>query len=102
MSQPAIVAAPTAPKNFVPANTNAADWSQLQPLYQSLITRELKCQRCLEKLILDRSDLDAAAEEAQANLYIAMTCHTDDAAAKKGFLDFVEHVEPQLKRVALN
>ncbi len=99
MSQPAIVAAPTAPKNFVPANTNAADWSHLQPLYQSLITRELKCQRCLEKLILDRSDLDAAAEEAQANLYIAMTCHTDDAAAKKGFLDFVEHVEPQLKRV---
>ena len=85
MSQPAIVTAPTAPKNFVPANTNAADWSQLQPLYQLLITRELKCQRCLEKLILDRSDLDAAAEEAQANLYIAMTCHTDDAAAKKVF-----------------
>jgi oligoendopeptidase F len=99
MSQPAVDASPAAAKPFLPAGLNAADWTQLEPLYQSLISREIKCEKCLEKLILNRSDLDAAANEAEANLYIAMTCHTDDAAAKQAFLNFVERVDPNLKRV---
>ncbi|MCE9619920.1 MAG: M3 family oligoendopeptidase [Planctomycetes bacterium] len=100
MSQPAVDCSPTAAtQSFVPAGLNAADWNQLEPLYQQLITRTLRCENCLERLILDRSELDAAASEAEANLYIGMTCHTDNAAAKKAFLDFVEQVDPNLKRV---
>ena len=33
-----------------------------RPLYQALVDRELKCPKCLEKLLLDRSDLGRAAE----------------------------------------
>ena len=94
-------AAPTAFR-FIPATLDATQWSQLEPLYQKLLDRTLKCQNCLEKLILDRSELDAAAAEAEANLYIAMTCHTDDAAIKARFLKFVEEVDPNLKRVGFD
>lgn len=83
--------------DFVPKDLDATRWENLQPLYQSLIDRPLKCSGCLERLLLDRSELDAAASEAHANLYISMTCHTDDEQIKKAYLDFVEHVEPRLK-----
>ncbi len=87
---------------FIPATLDATQWSQLEPLYQKLLDRTLKCENCLQGLILDRSELDAAAAEAEANLYIAMTCHTDDADIKARFLKFVEEVDPNLKRVGFD
>ncbi len=84
--------------NFVPVELDASKWENLQPLYQGLIDRELKCNGCLEALLLDRSELDAAASEAYANLYINMTCHTDDEQAKDAYLALVENVLPQLKK----
>jgi len=85
--------------DFVPAQLDATQWKNLQPLYQALIDRPLKCDGCLQQLLLDRSELDAAASEAQATLYINLTCHTDDEAAKSAYLNFVETVEPELKKV---
>ena len=84
---------------FVPADIDASTWENLQPYYQQLLDREFKCSGCLEQFLLDRSELDAAAEEAGSNLYIAMTCNTEDEDAKNGFLAFVETVEPELKKV---
>jgi oligoendopeptidase F len=77
----------------------AMEWKNLEPLYKELAERPLRCEGCLKQLILDRSTIDAAAQEAYANLFIAMTCHTDDAEAKQRYLDFVEHVAPNLKTI---
>ena len=85
--------------DFVPAEIDATTWDNLQPYYTKLLERELKCAGCLEQLILDRSELDAAADEAYSNLYIAMTCDTEDESIKAAFLAFVEHVEPELKKI---
>ena len=83
---------------FVPADLDATTWANLEPLYRALLERQLKCPGCLEQLLLDRSDLDAAASEARTNLYIRMTCHTDNAQAKAAYLDFVENVDPKLRQ----
>jgi len=85
--------------DFVPAELNGADWEALRPLYTALVERELHCRNCLQRLLLDRSELDAAASEAFAILYTGMTCHTDDAAKSKSYSDFVERVQPELKRI---
>ncbi|MDY7107493.1 MAG: M3 family oligoendopeptidase [Planctomycetota bacterium] len=85
--------------DFVPADLDTGKWENLQPLYQALLDRDLNCAGCLEQLLLDRSELDAAAREAHANLYIEMTCHTDDEQARKAYLDFVEQIEPKLKKI---
>ncbi|MSR44929.1 MAG: M3 family oligoendopeptidase [Phycisphaerales bacterium] len=82
----------------LPAQLDATAWDQLAPLYHALQERTLATVAELEQLILDRSDLDAIAEEAQANLYIAMTCHTDDEVRRDAFLAFVKDVEPNLRR----
>ncbi|MEM7228070.1 MAG: M3 family oligoendopeptidase [Planctomycetota bacterium] len=85
--------------DFVPADLDGSRWDNLKPYYDKLLARELKCENCLEQLILDRSELDATASEASANLYISMTCHTDEDAHKSAYLEFVENVQPQLKEV---
>lgn len=86
--------------DYVPASLDATDWSQLQPLYQGLIDRELHCAGCLRELILDRSELDAAVSEASSTLYIEMTCRTDDEAVKRAYLHFAENVQPKLKEAS--
>ncbi len=88
--------------DFVPADLDATHWEKIAPFYRALIERPLKCENCLAQLLRDRSELDSAVSEAQANLYINMTCHTDDEAAKKAYLDFVEHVQPKLKQVSFD
>jgi oligoendopeptidase F len=86
--------------DFVPADLDCTRWENLEPLYAALMARPLRCEKCLEKLMLDRSELAAAAGEAEANLYIQQTRYTEDAAAKKAFLDFVEHVEPKIRKAS--
>jgi oligoendopeptidase F len=85
---------------FVPDGLDASKWEQLRPLYEELAGRKLHCVKCLERLILDRSDLDAAAAEASSVLFINMTCRTDDEAANRAYLDHLEHVQPRLKEAA--
>ena len=94
-----LTAYPTA-TTFAPINLDGADWSQVGPLYESLLARTLKCKGCLENLLLDRSELDAAVGEAQASLYIEMTRHTDDNEIKAAFLRFVEEIEPKIKDIS--
>jgi oligoendopeptidase F len=84
----------------VPSGLDATKWSELEPLYREMIDRELHCKNCLQRLILDRSELDAAVSEAGSVLYINMTCHTDDEGANRAYLDFVENVQPKLKEAA--
>lgn len=84
---------------IVPENLDATKWSELEPLYRELIERELHCGNCLRRLIMDRSELDAAASEAGSRLFIEQTCHTDSEAANKAYIDFIENVEPKLKEV---
>ncbi len=83
----------------LPQSLDARKWEALEPHYRELTQRDLGSAADLERLILDRSELDARAEEAQANLYIGMTCHTDDPARQSAYLAFVKEVEPKLKIV---
>jgi oligoendopeptidase F len=90
---------PFKPRTFVPAKMDWGDWNQIAPLYDELEARVAtwKCEGCVERWLLDWSELNAALDQDHAERYIAMTCHTDNADAEKGYLHIVEHVQPQLK-----
>ncbi len=90
---------PFEPRRFVPAAIDLGDWTALAPLFDQLEARAAACQTVadFEGWLLDWSELSAAIAEESSCRYIAMTCHTDSAEAKQAYLDFVEHVEPQLK-----
>jgi oligoendopeptidase F len=90
---------PAKPRTFVPSDLNLGDWPQVAPLFDQLEQRAAAAGSVagLERWLLDWSELTAALDEEASRRYIAMTCHTDNAEAEKAYLDFVEHVEPQLK-----
>lgn len=82
---------------FVPAEIDATRFEAVEPLYRALLERPISSAAELERWLIDRGELDAACSEARANLYIAMTCFTEDAARQQAFARYVEEVPPRLK-----
>lgn len=91
--------APYRSRTFVPQEIDFGDWSQIEPLFDRLDTAAGQCTTLpqFEQWLLDWGELGAALDEESSRRYIAMTCHTDDAGAKKAYLQFVEEIEPRLK-----
>ena len=90
---------PARPRKFVPRDIDLGDWPQIVPLFDLLETRARQAASTaqLERWLLDWSELTAALDEESSRRYIAMTCHTDNPAAEKAYLHFVENIEPQIK-----
>ncbi len=86
------------PRRYLPANIEWTDIVQLNRLFDQLEEKPAKTQSELEKWLEHESELLAAADEEQALRYIRMTCQTDDPVREKAHLDFIEHVEPEVKR----
>ena len=93
---------PTIPTDFIPADLDGSSWDNLAPFYDALMARDIDDAAALEQLILDRSELDATANEAHAHLYIAMSCDTEDEEKERRFLAFVEAVAPKLQKVSFD
>ena len=86
--------------SFVPLELDGTSWSALEPLYISLRERTIDDAADLERLLLDRSELDAHVSEAGNRIYAAMTCDTTDEAIEAAYLKFVEEVSPPLQQIA--
>jgi oligoendopeptidase F len=85
------------PTPFVPEHLDATDFDAVEPLLKALLARPVRSVKDLEQWLIDRGELAAACGEAKANLYITMTCDTDDTAASAAFEKFIVDVEPRLK-----
>ncbi len=83
--------------DFVPAEFDATQWDRIEPLLKALLDRPVGSPKAFEKWLIDRSELEAACAEGEAVLYIAMTCHTEDAAAQQAYTSYIETVPPLLK-----
>jgi oligoendopeptidase F len=88
---------PTIPTDFVPARFDATDWSRIEPLLKALLDRPVSSARDLEKWLLDRSELMAACAESESDLYIDMTCNTENKAAQEAYSRYIETIPPLLK-----
>lgn len=92
----------TPPSEFIRrlASAPGDSWSELEPFVQELLDRPVATPTELEQWLLDRSEFDAACSETRANLYIAMTRHTDDAAAAGAWARYLDETQPPLERAA--
>lgn len=88
---------PTPVSTFVPAVLDATRWEAIEPLVRDLQERRVSSASEFERWLLDRSELDAACSESRANLYITMTCRTDDAAANAAWTRYLDEVPPRLR-----
>jgi oligoendopeptidase F len=86
--------------SFVPVGFLGASWTHIQPLVEQLKQRPVSSASDLEQWLMDRSDLEAACSEARANLYIATSCNTEDAAISAAYTRYLEEVGPKLEVAA--
>jgi oligoendopeptidase F len=82
---------------FVPEGTDVTSKEQLDALFLDLEERKIATVAALEKWLLDWSELQAFLSEAESRRYIEMTCHTDDEAVQRRFLDFQNVILPFVK-----
>src|SRR5690606_1451123 len=85
------------PTDFVPAIFDAARWENIEPLLDDLHRRPIHSAAELEQWLIDRGELLAACSEAQANLYISMSCDTADEGKRTAYLSYIESIPPRLK-----
>ncbi len=85
------------PRQYVPEEVNLGDWNQIEPLFQSLLQREITSLDQFEQWLLDTSELASCLSEERTRRYIAMTCHTDDQECEKRYLEFIETIDPRSK-----
>ena len=88
---------PAAHRTFVPADLDAGDLAQVEPLYRALAARPLATLADLEAWLLDESALLAQVGAAVARRYIAMTCDTKDEATRERYLAIERDVVPATK-----
>ena len=84
-------------RTFVPETADMGDWTQIEPLFNQLLEREIRSPKELDQWLLDHSELAACLSEEHSRRYIAMTCHTDDPELEKNYLYFLENIDPKCK-----
>jgi oligoendopeptidase F len=82
---------------FFPSTLDAADWAQIEPHLVALQDRPIGSAKAFEQWLIDRGDLEAAIDEAEANLYISMTCDTENPGKSEAYTRFIENISPRLK-----
>jgi oligoendopeptidase F len=85
------------PRHYLPAKVDLADTVQLKRLFDQLDAKPARSRGEVEKWLEHESELLSAVTEEQYLRYIRMTCQTDDPVREKAHLDFIEHVEPEVK-----
>ncbi len=88
------------PRQFLPRNLVLADTAQLKKLFAELQEKPVRSKGELETWLDYESELLSAVAEEGFVRNIRMTCQTDDPVREKAYLDFVERVEPEVKKMA--
>jgi len=86
----------TPASDFVPLAIDATRFENVEPLFRALLERRVASGAEFEKWLVDRSELAAACSESRADLYISMSCDTEDEAAQKAYGAYIEEVAPRL------
>src|SRR5580658_1217680 len=90
------------PRRFVPADLDPSNFAKTESLYHQLLDRRIDTLDQLTRWLADFSELASVVDEYGSRRYIDKSCHTDDEAIKKRFMQFVEEVEPGIKPLAFS
>lgn len=83
--------------DFVPLALDAGRLEQLTPLFDALTHRALPDAAAIEHWLRDESELSSRIGAEQARRYVRMTRNTDDAEAKRAYLEIEQTVMPEVK-----
>ena len=72
------------------------EWEQIEPYFNQLKVRNINSLAELKQWLLDRSELEAAVEEAFAWRYIRMNIDTTNEKYQEAFNYFVQEINPKI------
>ncbi len=88
---------PTRPtRKFVSEDLIIDSWSKIEPLFESLLNREILSAKNLERWMLDRSELEAVLEEDMAWRYIKMNIDTTNKNLGDRFTFWIKEISPKI------
>ena len=90
---------PYCKRKFLPQEVQLTDAQVVKGLYLKLLDRPINSSQELETWLLDRSELEAALNQAGSILYITMTCHTDDPQKAAAYTQFIQNIPPVIKPI---
>lgn len=85
------------PHDFLPQYFTINTWSDLEPFFVALDTREIVSIQALEKWLKDVSELDAAISEDACWRQIKMTCDTENKSLEESFNFFMMEIQPKIQ-----
>ena len=87
-----------AAREYLPADFSASDLPAVESVLAELQSRELGDVGALEKWCRDYSEVMACLSEEGARRFVDHTCHTDTEEVKARYMEWVEKVQPVLKK----
>lgn len=84
-------------RSFVPHHFDFYSVSSVAALYEKLRDRVIESGDQLEAWVLDRSEVEAAFDQAGSVLYIRMTCQTDNSEFAAQYTQFIEEIVPAIR-----
>ena len=87
------------PSDFIPKGTKINEWSDLEPFFKTLLSREVNSIEELETFILHYSELTSVFYEDYAWSYINMSCHTENDDYVKRYEKFASEIQPECSKM---
>jgi len=86
-------------RRFVPENFDFYSAAAVVGLYETLRDRAVATGDEFEAWIMDRSEMEAAFDQAGSVLYIRMTCQTDNQEIASSYTKFIEEIVPAVRPI---
>ena len=86
-------------RRFVPVNFDFYSVEAVVGLYEKLRDRPVLSADELQEWLIDRSEMEAAFDQAGSVLYIRMTCQTDNPDFASRYTKFIEEIVPAVRPI---
>lgn len=83
-------------RSFVEQGFDVTTWEDLQPYFESLLSRQINSKEELLQWLKDQSELEAVLEENAAWRYIRMTVDTRDKNLSDAYTYFISEIQPKI------
>lgn len=87
-------------RSFVPADLSVKSFTDVEPLFNQLLEREINSADELEQWLKDGSELSNVIDEHGSAIYVKSTVDTTSEQFKKDFMEFIQNFEPKIKPVS--
>ena len=90
------------PRRYLEMEFKPTDLDSIQEVYGALLEREIADLESLECWCRDWSEVDSTIAEEGARRFVQHTCYTDDAEVTEKYMEWIEKIQPCLKKISFD